>query len=262
MACMVLMVNFGANNVIDIVCESIITQQARVDPENGPNDLQSLRLMFYGAGVFFGCAYGAFATEYYTAYYIFFLCTLMSFLITFSGFMVSDNIETNEYAQMRDPVEIEEEQRQLRDALISDNQSLFFRPKIGCFRLMQLKFKRLYKNCEEPSVYSLFLYTFLQGLQPNVETFEYYFVLNELKISKFVVGIAPMITGFFVFVGPLFYNKLLSNYEYSTMFKMMQGVEVFQVLVGLVLSTRTNASLGRWSDFALYFIGGSLATSL
>ena len=28
------------------------------------------------------------------------------------------------------------------------------------------------------------------------------------------------------------------------------------------MATRSNASLGRWSDFALYFIGGSVAASL
>lgn len=83
---------------------------------------------------------------------------------------------------------------------------------------MVLKFKRVAKNCEEPIVQTLFLFIILQGLIPNFETFGYYFVLNELRISKFVVGISPIIAGFFLFVGPLLYNKFLSNYEYTTMF--------------------------------------------
>lgn len=80
-----------------------------MDPEYGQNDLQTLRLMCFGSGIFFGCAFAAIATEYYTPYYIFFFCTVMSVLITLSSFIISDDIETNEYAQMRDPVEIEEE---------------------------------------------------------------------------------------------------------------------------------------------------------
>lgn len=59
-----------------------------------------------------GSGLAAFMTEYYTPYHLFLFCALMSVMVTISGVCVHDDIETNEFAQMKDPIEIQEENQQ------------------------------------------------------------------------------------------------------------------------------------------------------
>ena len=64
--------------------------------------------MFTGIGLLLGSLFAAFATQFFTPYHVFFLSSLLSCLVTYSGLMANDELETNEYATMRDPLELEE----------------------------------------------------------------------------------------------------------------------------------------------------------
>ena len=68
--------------------------------------------MIYGFGSFMGSGLAAYVTEYYTPYHLFVFSAFMSMMVTISGMCVHDDIETNEYASMKDPIEIQEENQQ------------------------------------------------------------------------------------------------------------------------------------------------------
>lgn len=165
--CLVLMANFLGQNFNDVVAESYLIQQSRIDPQNGQLDLQSMRTMFTGVGIFVGSLSAAFATEYLTPYHIFSFTALLALVITYSGFIANEELETNEFATMRDPLELE-----LRDR--SEGGEISF------VQVMRLRWNRVLKNLEEPIVRRVFLYLLLVGFTPSFETFQYFFVLNTL----------------------------------------------------------------------------------
>lgn len=83
---------------LDAVIDSIIIQQARIDPINGQQNLKLFSLISYGIGATLGGLVAAVATEYYTPYHAFMFGSLVCFGITIAGFFTSDTIDTNIYA--------------------------------------------------------------------------------------------------------------------------------------------------------------------
>lgn len=92
---------------MDTVIESFIVQQGRIDPENGQQDLQAYRLIFFGLGIMIGGTTSAFAEEYYTPYHVFFIMAIVNLIISGISLILSDDLETNAFATMIDPAEEE-----------------------------------------------------------------------------------------------------------------------------------------------------------
>lgn len=57
--------------------------------------------------MFFGSLFAAFATQYFTPYHVFSFTAIIALVITYSGFIANEELETNEFATMRDPLELE-----------------------------------------------------------------------------------------------------------------------------------------------------------
>ena len=121
--------------------------------------------------------------------------------------MANDELETNEYATMRDPAELEE---------LDNSQG----GELTFYALMKLRYNRVMKNLEEPIVRRVFLYLILHGFTPSFETFHYFWVLNCLQLSKFIVAIAPILAGASLVIAPGIFNKFLSVKSYPTTFWM------------------------------------------
>ena len=247
--CAVLMANFFGQNFNDVVAESYLIQQARVDPQNGQLDLQSMRTMFTGVGIFVGSLSAAFATQYLTPYHIFSFTAVLALAITYSGFIANEELETNEFATMRDPLELE---------LLDQSQD----GEISFLQVMRLRWNRVLKNLEEPIVRRVFLYMLLVGFTPSFDSFQYFFVLDILQISKFLVAIAPIIAGAALIIAPPLFNRFLSANSYPSTFWMTQNISVISCIINMILAARLNAPLGEWSDLYFYFLGGSVADSI
>lgn len=127
---------------------------------------------------------------------------------------------------------------------------------------MRLRYNRVLKNLEEPIVRRVFLYLILVGFTPAFATFQYFFVLDTLHISKFTVAMAPIIGGAALIIAPPIFNRFLSANSYPSTFWMVQNIAVMSCIINMVLAARLNAPLGEWSDLYLYFLGGSVADSI
>ena len=90
------------NVFMDTVVESYIIQQARRDPENGQENLQTFRILFFGIGTIFGSVITAIATQYYTPYVCFVFVMIAPAIQVVIGVLITDELETNQYATMMD----------------------------------------------------------------------------------------------------------------------------------------------------------------
>ena len=56
--------------------------------------------MFFGVGAAFGSIIVAIATEYYNPFVVFKIGALLTLMVTITGCMLDDQLETNQYARM------------------------------------------------------------------------------------------------------------------------------------------------------------------
>jgi len=78
---------------MDVVVDGLMVCQARIDPENGSEELQTYSWALVGIGGVFGGVVGGELTYIGELDYIFYLMGVLGFLVAMSGCMMNSNLE-------------------------------------------------------------------------------------------------------------------------------------------------------------------------
>lgn len=92
-----------------------------------------------------------------------------------------------------------------------------------------------------PEIYLVILFFVLNGvISPDFGDFSYYFMLNEIRISKFQYSMLGTIGQFTSIFGTMFYENRLKDYEVRT-------VLYWSTIVSIVSSACQYAFAMRWN---------------
>lgn len=80
---------------LNVVIESLLVIQQRIDPENGSQDLVSIMYFFQGLGGVVGCIIAAFMTENYHPKYCFLAYSIWGLLVTISACFLKKEAESD-----------------------------------------------------------------------------------------------------------------------------------------------------------------------
>ena len=67
---------------------------------------------------------------------------------------------------------------------------------------------------KEPVVQKFYLFLILQGFMPDFSEFNYYFVLDVLKISKFDYSLSTVVSSVLGIAFPIIFHKMLNMWSY------------------------------------------------
>lgn len=76
-------------------------------------------------------------------------------------------------------------------------------------------------------VWKFYLFLLAQGFMPSFDSFQYYFAINTLDISLFLISMSTVILGLMAFIGPIIYQKHMKDTKYKLLFYKIQLVYVF-----------------------------------
>jgi hypothetical protein len=93
---------------------------------------------------------------------------------------------------------------------------------------------------------------------PSFMDFTYSFALNVQKISKFTIGIAPVMTGLSGVMITFLFNKYLLKKEIASNVMISQVMVIISSFSCILISTRYNLTIGIPDTF-LYLIGSQFA---
>ena len=80
---------------MDVVVDGLMVCQARIDPENGSEELQAYSWALVGLGGFLGGFIGGELTHLGDTDVIFFTMGFLGFLVAFSGCLMNSNLESD-----------------------------------------------------------------------------------------------------------------------------------------------------------------------
>ena len=148
--------------------------------------MQVFRSVNFGIGSLFGAIFGTVILNYEMPKVGFALASVVAILITIAGFLTSDELETNQYADIKD-IELERYEEEYR--VVSESGEVTV-PKPNCCVLLCLKLKAVLKGFSEPLLIRLFAMMAISGLfLPSFADFDLYFAVDKLKISMAVISL-------------------------------------------------------------------------
>ena len=112
-------------------------------------------MIFLGGGITIGSILTAICTQYYNPFVLFFVGAFLTLIITFTAFMLTDDIETNKYAMIlsdEDRLYLQHEQDVMDESNITAK-------KRNVVKYMCFKFKLVCKCLKEPTL--MRVYTFM-----------------------------------------------------------------------------------------------------
>ena len=198
----------------------------------------------------------AYLEEYYTPYHVFFLSSSLIFVVAFASCFLSDELETNKYATMLDTTE-----QEYRSRGSGQDSAIPRARKLGCCEITKIRLESLKEAVKEPVVQKFYLFLILQGFMPDFSEFNYFFVLDVLKISKFDYSLSTVISSAMAIATPVIFHKLLTTWSYKNLFFIAQIINVIQAALLLLLITRCNSYFGL-SDMFMFLFTGSFAESV
>ena len=177
----------------------------------------------------------------------------IAFLITIGGAMLDDDVETNEYAIVKNSLELEAASYSALDPET---------PQRSFTQLLKIKLQIIRANISEPIILRFLCFMLLQGLcMPTFDDYQYFFVTQILGISKFEIGLLSMFVGVALLGFPMIYNNYYKDSEYRNFFLFSQIMSVFAFATQACQAMRWNVPLGI-SDNAIFVFSGSFANTI
>ena len=91
-------------------------------------------------------------------------------------------------------------------------------------------------------------------LTPTFGQYSYFFAIDILKISLFLIGIIPVFVGFFKCIFPIIYTTYIREISYRNIFMLGQFAYVLFNLIGFCLANQWNLKFGIPNKFLFVFI--------
>lgn len=233
---------------------SINVQQSRCS-STCQQDLTTFNIFFMGIGFTLGAVVAAVYTERGEPRIGFIYMMFPAALVFLSGFVLTDEVETNEFALVKDKflAEYEQEQRQLHPELDTI-------PELPFWSRFCLKFSGLCDALKSPLIRRFYKFLIITGfIMPMYDTFDYYFALDVLKIRKKTIALQVIAAGAGLAITPIIYSSCCKNAEFQRLFRAAQWVYISAYAVKMCLAFRWTSDLGI-PDYPVYFSTGVLAS--
>lgn len=92
MSVLLMSINFAAA-FMDVVVDSMMVIQAKRDPENGSESLQSYSWIVKGVGGILGCSLASYMTQNYHPKWCLLIYSILGIFVSLSGFFLNQNID-------------------------------------------------------------------------------------------------------------------------------------------------------------------------
>lgn len=106
--------------------------------------------------------------------------------------------------------------------------------------------------CKMRAFYSVILYLIIGGLTvPSFSSFSYYFLLDEVHVSKFMYSMMTMVAYFCLMLGSIMYNRYFASTEYRKLILIDALIMIVLAPIQIVFVCRWNLA---WGISDMYFI--------
>lgn len=176
----------------------------------------------YGVGGLLGNLYAAFITQYLGPAYIFGFYAIMGLLTSLTGLLA--------------PVKKLENVKNLGE----------FCRELGA------KLKVVWEMTKHPLIWQFYLYIILSGMRPQFGEFEYYFLLDVVRVSDFLYAMIQLVGSFNIILTIWFY-QFFKHLEVRYLLMIGMFVNSLAGLFGVILGKRWNLQWGI-PDGVLYWV--------
>ena len=160
-----------AEAFVNVVADAIMCVQARKDPEYGTQNLIAYSWMATGVGGLLGCLIGGVMTQFCHPRWSFLLYSVFGLIVAVNGSYLT--LESEE-----DPVPLDESFDSQASQSSLEEQSFFTK--------LSKNIKQIMSALRMPEIYMVISFFIINGLMsPDFSDFNYYFLLNVVKLSKF-----------------------------------------------------------------------------
>lgn len=201
----------------DVIVDSLLVIQARKYPQHGSEDLTAFSWTCAAAGGFFSAIIAAYMTQNQEPSY----CFLISAMVGMTIAVIASGLDASFEEQGR---------REQSGSFLTDVSRNF--AEIGdALRISEF--------------HNMLAYIFVSGmLVPTFNSFEYFFLLDVVGISKFTFSMLTMLTFACFLVGTQLYNKYFKEQEYRHLVMMEAIISIFLAPLTLIFVLRLNLSWG------------------
>lgn len=140
--------------------------------------MQMFNILNFGVGTALGSIVAAICTEHNVPTWGFGVSASVSILLIASGFMLSDDVETNKYALVKDELQLKYESQWRVDH--ADQPEA---PQLNFCERLCMKTRALCSALRNGLILKFFGYLILSGFcMPSFGEFDYFFAIDELNI--------------------------------------------------------------------------------
>lgn len=202
--------------IIDSTIASYTVEQARCH-KFGQQDLMAYNMSVLGLSCIIGAVLGAVFVGTGQPKLAFGVTAIVTSLSTLAAAFTERELETNEYAQVKDAclTAYMDEQRTLHP----DQEPK--RP--SCCVQLGFKFKALCEALKNPPILRFYFFLILQGLMmPSFYDFDYYFAIDVLEIPASWLSLQFIWAAMFILIVPSVYVSKFKDTEYRRLFMTVQ----------------------------------------
>ena len=136
-------------------------------------------------GTAIGSVISAVVTKKGVPEYGFGFAAIFQIFVLIAGMLLSDEVETNEFATVKDELLLEYEHQQLLM-----NPELEQVPEPGLYSRVCMKMRAICRAVHSPLILTFYAYLILSGFcTPSFGDFDYYFAIDKLGITNDTIGL-------------------------------------------------------------------------
>mmetsp|Transcript_17214 Transcript_17214/g.23231 ORF Transcript_17214/g.23231 Transcript_17214/m.23231 type:complete len:381 (-) Transcript_17214:117-1259(-) len=219
---------------IDLIREAVMVSQARKDPSQGAEELQSFSWTALGFGGLSGSILAAFLTEAEDLRYCFFAAGALLSILFIASLRMSTQAEVEERT--------------------TQSEGLWADLKHNLGEIVEALRLREFRN--------VVIFIFVTGLVvPTFDSFEYFFLIDEIGLSMFAYSMLTVLGYFALLVGTQLYSQYFKEFEYRSMIAIDLTIQALVMPVKYILMTRINLTWGI-PDLALIVFSTSVTKTL
>lgn len=233
----------------NVVSDAIMVIQSRKDKHYGSQDFVTLMYLSTGLGGVTGCIFAGLMTEYHHPKWCFFWYSFFGIIVSITACRLTSESErdkvagepASEISSSQQSYEFSVRRQRIEGGLAAEEVRQPVPERKGfCFNLRK-NLNAIGRALMMREIYFLVIFFLAKGvLSPSFEDFSYFFLLNVIKISKFVFSLLVLIGQICHIVGALIYKAWCRDVDTRWMI-------FFAMIVGVISTFLSFAFAKRWN---------------
>jgi len=213
----------------DVIVDSLMVIQSRKYPDGGSEELNAFSWTCFSIGGLLGSFMAAILTQNFEPKYCFLYSSFMGFVIAAVALRLNIQIE--------------------KEGLTEEDENSSF------YRDVRRNISEVRQACQLKEYYRVILYLVISALTvPSFSSFGYYFMLDEVKLSKFSYSMLGVLAFVCLLLGSQMYNKYFRETEYRKMIIIDTLITIVFAPFTFVFVCRWNLAWGISDMFFVFFI--------